>query len=82
MRIINQLSFVIVAGIFFILGAAFLLRDGVNHGRIAGVLGLAIFLSGLWFAFRPRQSPQIELTHVEVYIGGGTPVLLEFQSPY
>lgn len=82
MKAVNQYSFLISAGIIFLLVAVFLLRHGLSLQRILGVLGIGILLGGVWFAIRPRQSSQDDLARVEAYIGGEKPVLLEFQSPY
>ena len=38
---------------------------------------------GAWIILHPRQTPLIEdAKTVQAMIGSGTPVLLEFQSPY
>jgi len=82
MKAVNQYSFLVSAGMIFLLGAVFFLRHGVSLRGILGVLGMAILLGGVWFVIRPRQSSTDDLARVEEYIGGEKPVLLEFQSPF
>ncbi len=82
MKTVNQYSFLISAGVIFLLGAVFLLRHGLSLRGIVGVLGMGILLGGVWFMVRPRQSSRDDLARIEEYIGGEKPVLLEFQSPY
>jgi thioredoxin len=49
-------------------------------------LAFAVILAGLlaaWIILHPRQTPLMEdARQVRAMIGAGTPVLLEFQSPY
>jgi hypothetical protein len=53
------------------------LKDMVAFGVIAGALITA------WVILHPRQTPLMdESKMVQEMIGAGTPVLLEFQSPY
>lgn len=82
MKAVNQYSFLISAGVIFLLGAVLLLRHGLSLRGVLGVLGIGILLGGVWFAIRPRQSSRNDLARVEEYIGGEKPVLLEFQSPF
>ncbi len=53
------------------------LRDFVSFGVI--VAGLA----GAWLVLHPHQTPLMnDARSVQALIGAGTPVLVEFQSPY
>lgn len=82
MKLINQFSFVFVA--VLVLGAFgfFTLRGGFSISRLV-FLGAILLLSILAFVlFTPGTSTLDEADHVEAHIGGGSPVLLEFQSPY
>lgn len=82
MSLINQHSFLISAAFINLLAAFFILRGGVTPWRVLGVLGVAVVLGLIWWVVRPRQSDLVEISRVEGHIGGGVPVLLEFQSPY
>jgi hypothetical protein len=59
-----------------------LLRRGVNRGRVAVLVLLALALVAGWWFVRPVQTPHADLASLQGQIGIGTPVLLEFQSPY
>ncbi|HEY6073756.1 MAG TPA: hypothetical protein VIV15_10270, partial [Anaerolineales bacterium] len=53
------------------------LRDFISFGVIVGGLLLA------WLILHPQQTPLMnDAKSVQAMIGSGTPVLLEFQSPY
>ena len=80
---INQYSFLIVTlGLILVAGLVLLtnrprVREYISFSLItlAAVLTLIIL--------HPRQTPLMEDAQmVQQYIGAGTPVLLEFQSPY
>jgi thioredoxin 1 len=81
--IFNQYSFIILsAGLLGVAGVILLTRkpkwnDYLAFGVIAGVLILA------WVIVHPRQTALMEdAKMVQQMIGAGTPVLLEFQSPF
>jgi hypothetical protein len=83
MKIINQYSFVIAAAALLLVAVAFVIRHKV---RWQGLLALAVIAAGMvtaWIVLHPRQTPFVEdAKKVQAMIGQGTPVLLEFQSPY
>jgi hypothetical protein len=79
----NQYSFILVAIAFVVVAGLILLtnkpkwNDYLAFGVI--ILGLAV----AWSILHPRQTPLMEdAKKVQAMIGKGTPVLLEFQSPY
>jgi hypothetical protein len=80
--LINQQSFIIGAILFLGLCAFVLLRDGPKRRDFFLLAGLALGLAAIWFAVRPTASPEANSEQVRAQIGAGTPVLLEFQSPY
>jgi len=52
-------------------------NDFLAFGVIVGTL------VGAWLILHPRQTPLMDdARRVQALIGSGTPVLLEFQSPY
>jgi thiol-disulfide isomerase/thioredoxin len=78
----NQYSFLILSGMAV---AALLIWAGLGGFRTdrllaAGALALGCTLAFLLFA--PRATPPAESGDAATRIGGGRPVLLEFQSPY
>lgn len=82
MTIFNQYSFVIAAMGFFVLIAVLILRQGVDRRRLI-VLGIfAVSMVGGWFAVRPGPSTMQELAEFEAVLGGGQPIVLEYQSEY
>ena len=81
-QFINQHSFTIGAAIALILLAVWLFRDGIT---LNDLLAFGALIVGLWIAyffFNPGESTQTDPEVVLEGIGGGTPVLLEFQSPF
>ena len=81
-KIINQNSFVIFGGILLIALGYFLFRNGFKIPQAAIFFVALAVLAMAWLALRPKQSPVTTATEVEQIIGSGTPVLLEFQSPF
>ncbi|UCH59793.1 MAG: hypothetical protein JSV61_16485 [Anaerolineales bacterium] len=69
------LSALILAGIL-------LLRRGISRERLTIIAALGLGLLVVWYFLRPVQTPHAELEDFQRQIGAGTPVLLEFQSPY
>ena len=84
--IVNRYSFIFAALIVLAALAFFLLRGGGGGSeslrRWFALLTVAAGLVGAWFIFRPSASTLKEVESVRAQIGAGTPVLLEFQSPY
>jgi ferric-dicitrate binding protein FerR (iron transport regulator) len=68
--------------IVILLAGFVLLRRGVSRGRVALLVLLALALVAGWWFVRPVQTPHADLASLQGQIGAGTPVLLEFQSPY
>lgn len=83
MNILNQYSFIWLAAAVTILAALVFLR---KKPRLPDFLAVGVILLALvaaWFVLRPRQTLLSgEAAEVQARIGQGTPVLLEFQSPY
>jgi thioredoxin 1 len=80
---VNQYSFVLLAlGLVMVAGVILLTRKP----RWNDYLAFAVLLGGLvaaWAILHPRQTPLMDDARmVQEMIGAGTPVLLEFQSPY
>ena len=80
---VNQYSFVLMAGGLAVLAGLILLT---RKPRWNDYLAFAAVLTGLvlaWAILHPRQTPLMEDARmVQQMIGKGTPVLLEYQSPY
>ncbi|MGE5250974.1 MAG: thioredoxin family protein [Bacteroidota bacterium] len=81
--LLNQYSFVvIILALVGAAGAVLLTR----RPRWNDYLAFFVILGGLiaaWLILHPRQTPLMgDARHVQEAIGAGTPVLLEFQSPY
>ena len=82
MQIVNQYSLLLGALIFFSLAAFLLLRRGVNLRALLSLGLVSLVMVVGWVLIRPTQSEETNPAEVEAQIGAGTPVLLEFQSPY
>jgi len=81
--IFNQYSAIWLAAFLLVIAGVILLR---RRSKWHQVLAFAILVLALvigWIFLHPSQSSQINnAAQVQASIGGGTPVLLEFQSPY
>jgi hypothetical protein len=81
--ILNQYSFISIGVVFALVAGLILLT---NKPRWNDYLAFGVILAGLvaaWGIVHPRQTPLMDdAKTVQSLIGSGTPVLLEFQSPY
>lgn len=79
----NQYSFISIAVGFTLVAGLILLT---NKPKWNDYLAFGVIVFGLiaaWSILHPRQTPLMEdAQKVQAMIGKGTPVLLEFQSPY
>ncbi len=83
MQIFNQYSAVWIAAILLAVTGFFLLRRRPKWPQFLTFGLLALGLVAAWVFLHPRQTDQaLNAAQVQASIGGGTPVLLEFQSPY
>lgn len=81
--ITNQYSFISI-GVLFVLVAGMILLT--NKPKTKDYLAFGVIVASLvtaWTILHPRQTPLMDdAKMVQAMIGAGTPVLLEFQSPY
>jgi hypothetical protein len=81
--ITNIYSFISVAILFIFVSGLILLT---NKPRVKDYLAFGVIVASLitaWAILHPRQTPLMDDARmVQAMIGSGTPVLLEFQSPY
>lgn len=81
--ITNQYSFISVAVVFILVAGLILLT---NKPKTKDYLAFGVIVASLvtaWAILHPRQTPLMDdAKMVQAMIGNGTPVLLEFQSPY
>lgn len=82
MKFINQYSFVFVAVVALLVLGFFTLRGGLKfqHLIALGALSLGIILS--YRFLNPGSGSSDESERILAEIQSGSPVLLEFQSPY
>ncbi len=82
-QVINQYSAVISATILLLAVFLFVFK---RKSRALKLVLPGIIIAGsltAWFFLRPVQTtPMNDAKNVQALIGAGTPVLLEFQSPY
>ena len=81
--IFRQYSFILIA-LGLVIAAGFILLT--NKPKWNDYLAFGVIVTGLitaWAILHPRQTPLMDdAKKVQAMIGAGTPVLLEFQSPF
>ena len=81
--LIREYSFIVIAVGLAIAAGLMLLA---NKPKLNDYLAFGVIVTGLvtaWVILHPRQTPLMDDAKVvRAMIGTGTPVLLEFQSPY
>jgi len=65
-----------------LLAGLFLLRPGLSLVRLLVLALLTLGMAVIWYRLRPVQTPHTDVEDLRSQISAGTPVLLEFQSPY
>ncbi len=81
-NLLNQYSFLIFGLVLVGFAIYGLSRRGfrrVDWFLLVALIGLIL---GAWWVLHPTQSQVTNANIVRAKIGAGTPVLLEFQSPY
>ena len=81
-KFINQYSFVLMAVIVLLILGAFTLRSGL---KLQYLIALSALSLGIILAYRylnPGSGSSDESERILAEIQSGSPVLLEFQSPY
>jgi hypothetical protein len=81
-QFLNQHSFTIGAALALGLLGIWLFRDGITLNDLLAVGALVLGLGIAYFFFSPGESTETDPETVMEKIGAGTPVLLEFQSPF
>ena len=83
MSILNQYSFLWLAAALTLVTAIVFLRKKPRWPEFLAVGMVVLGLVVAWSLLRPRQTVLSgQAAGVQESIGQGTPVLLEFQSPY
>ena len=79
---LNHNSFVLLLLIIWGAAAMRFFRQGVDLRGGLLMAGLTLLLALAYAFFRPDQATSAQADSIRAQIGQGTPVLLEFQSPY
>jgi hypothetical protein len=83
MKIFNQYSAVWIFAFLIVVVWVILLRRNPKWPQLLALGVLVLGLGTAWIFLHPRQTAQVHnAAQVQASIGQGTPVLLEFQSPY
>lgn len=83
MNIFQTYSVLWMTGLLLLLVAALLFRRKPRLAELGAFGVLVLGLVAVYLIVRPVQTPLMgEAARVRAAIGQGTPVLLEFQSPY
>jgi len=81
--LLREYSFIVIAVGLAIAAGLMLLA---NKPKLNDYFAFGVIVAGLvtaWVILHPRQTPLMEDSEaVRAMIGAGTPVLLEFQSPF
>jgi len=81
--ITNQYSFITMAVVLSLVAGLILLTNKPKWNDYLAFGAIIVGLIAAWSILHPRQTPLMEdAQKVQAMIGQGTPVLLEFQSPY
>jgi NO-binding membrane sensor protein with MHYT domain len=81
-QFLNQHSFSVGAAFALAILALWLFRDGITLNDLLAFGALGLGLGIAYFFFNPGESTDTDPEAVVEQIGAGTPVLLEFQSPF
>ncbi len=82
-QLINRYSFVLISVVVLVIAGIIASRRGSTRRTLLVVGGIMLVLLATWAVVHPRETQQPGLAaNIERKIGQGTPVLLEFQSPY
>jgi len=82
MQFINQYSFVLMAIIIFFVLLVYFLRNGLGQRELIALAALLLGFAVAIILFKPGDSTLSDDETPGELIGGGTPILIEFQSPY
>ena len=82
MQWFNQHSLLVVGMIGLALLVFLLFRDGVKKTDIVILAIIIPLFVLLWYFWHPKQDEFQSSKDIQARIGQGTPVLIEFQSPY
>lgn len=82
MSFFNQHSFTLVGAAALLALAVYLLRDGARGSDWLALGALALGLGLAFLLLNPGPSTLAQAEAVQAQIGGGVPVLLEFQSVF
>jgi len=81
-QFVNQYSFTLGAAASLAVLAIWLFRDGITLNDLLAFGALALGLGMAYIFFKPGESSENSPSAVLEEIGAGSPVLLEFQSPF
>ncbi len=83
MQIFNQYSAVWITAFLAAIAGVILLRRNPKRPQFLAFGVLLLVLVAAWIFLHPSQTAQMhDANQVQASIGQGSPVLLEFQSPY
>lgn len=81
-EILNQYSFLLLGVLILALAVYALFRRGFRRFDWLLLIALAGLIFSAWWVMHPPATQVQDADAVRAKIGAGTPVLLEFQSPY
>lgn len=79
-ELINHNSAVLFSFVILLVGAIVLIRRGIETRRVAAFGVLVVLVAAAFFSMRPSAGTDSSAAEITTQIGGGIPVLLEFQS--
>lgn len=79
---INYNSFLILILLIWLGSGYSLIRKNIHPAKSNKFITLTLLLVSAYFIFRPAPPTSLQAAEIQNQVGTGTPVLLEFQSPY
>ncbi len=84
LKIANQYSYFLTGFLLILITGGLLAwrRHGLHRREIFVMILVAAVIGLGWLASRPSKAEAVSIEQIRAQIGKGTPLLLEFQSPY
>jgi hypothetical protein len=79
-ELINHNSAILFSIVILLVGTILMVRRGMETKRVVAFFALVVIVATAFFTLRPPAGTSASASEITSQIGGGKPVLLEFQS--